>query len=221
MGENEPIIRMCDKQNERVDATKFIGIYVDDKLNWKKQTGQIQSKLAKTLGILYRTRNFLDENTLKTLYNSLFLPYLNYCCEIWGNTLKTNLTQIELLHKKAIRIICNVSRYEHTTPLFERLKLLKFRDLVQWKTATLMHKVFRNQMPKNIQRYFKIKETKYPQRHVNKFTLKIHRTRIKALSLSIIGVKTWNALDSSTTNITSNDLFKRTVKQIIIGNYTG
>jgi len=80
MGENEPLIRMCDTQIERVDATKFIGIYVDDKLNWKKQTGQIQSKLAKTLGILYRTRNFLDENTLKTLYNSLFLPYLNYCC---------------------------------------------------------------------------------------------------------------------------------------------
>jgi hypothetical protein len=216
----EHTISMCNTNIERVDACKFLGVHVDDKLNWKKQICQIQAKLSKTLGILYRTRNLLEENTLKTLYNSLFLPYLNYCCEIWGNTLKTNLRPIELLQKKALRIICNASRYECTTPLFERLNLLKFKDLVKWKTASVMQKVFLEQMPKKIQQYFEIKKTKYPRRHLNKFTLNPHRTRLKSLSLSVIGVQTWNKLDFNTTTLNSNALFKFELKQLLIANYS-
>ena len=33
------------------------------------------------------------------LYCSLFLPYLTYCIEIWGNTYPTNINGIVLLHK--------------------------------------------------------------------------------------------------------------------------
>jgi len=217
---NEHTISMCNTDIARVDACKFLGVYIDDKLNWTKQSSQIQTKLSKTLGILYRTRNLLDETTLKTLYNSLFLPYLNYCCEIWGNTLKTNLRPIELLQRKSLRLISNVSRYECTTPLFARFNLLKFKDLVKWKTATVMQKVFLGQMPKKIQQYFTIKKTKYPRRQLNKFTLNLHRTRLKSLSLAVIGVKTWNDIDFSSTTLNSNALFKLKLKQLLIANYS-
>ena len=216
----EHTITMSNTKIERVDSCKFLGVYVDDKLNWKKQICQVQTKLARTLGILYRTSKLLDETTLKTLYNSLFLPYLNYCCEIWGNTLKTYLRPIELLQKKAIRIVCNVGRYENTTPLFARLSLLKFKDLVKWKTATIMHKVFLKQMPKQIQQYFEIKKTKYPQRHLNKFTLNLHRTRLKSFALSVIGVKTWNEIDYSIQTLKSHVLFKLKLKQLLIEKYS-
>jgi len=212
---DEPSINMCDTKIDRVVACTLLGIFVDEKLNWKKQIDHIQTKLAKTLGIMYRARAVLDEISLKTLYNSLFLPYLNYCSEIWGNTFKTNLRQIVTLQKKAIRIICNIEKYEHTTPLFKRLNILKFHDLVKLNTASTMYKIFHNQMPENIQKFFELKKYKYPQRQLNNFTTILYRTKRRSQSLTVIGVKIWNELGNEVKSIASIVLFKRKMKQIL------
>jgi hypothetical protein len=93
-------ITMCGTTIERVNVCKFLGIYVDEKLNWKKQIEHTRNKLARTLGIMYRTSYLFDEYTRKIMYNTLFVPHLNYCSEIWGNTYKTNLQQVNINRRK-------------------------------------------------------------------------------------------------------------------------
>jgi len=174
---------MCGTAIEKVNVSKFLGIYVNEKLNWKDQIEHTRTKLAKTLGIMHRTRYLFDEPTRKNLYNTLFLPHLNYCSEIWGNTSKTNLQNIVLQQKKALRIICNVKRAEATTPLFKRLNILKFTDLVRFRTAILMQKLFLKQMPHNNLKLFNIKNPKYPQRRPNQFQRIAHRTCLRSFNL--------------------------------------
>ena len=94
---------------ENVQVSKFLGLYVDDRLNWKQHIDYVQTKLSKTTAIMNKMRNLLHENALRTLYSSLFLPHLNYCSAIWGNTYKSNLRKITVLQKKAIRITCKVA----------------------------------------------------------------------------------------------------------------
>ena len=53
----------------------------------------------------------------------LFLPYISYWCEVWGNAYKTTMDCIYLLQQKAVRIVCNVG--EHTNKLFFDLYVLK------------------------------------------------------------------------------------------------
>ena len=36
------------------------------------------------------------------IYNTLILPYINYCNIVWGNCHKTKLNHILLLQKKAV-----------------------------------------------------------------------------------------------------------------------
>ena len=67
--------------------TKFLGVILDEHLTWNNHIEQ--SKLNKTIGIVYRARNRLDPNILKLLYISLVYPYLSYCILIWGHTHKT------------------------------------------------------------------------------------------------------------------------------------
>ena len=38
----------------RVHVTKFLGIYIDDKLNWKYHINTVRSKLSKVAAIIYR-----------------------------------------------------------------------------------------------------------------------------------------------------------------------
>lgn len=103
---------------ERVYENKFLGVIIDHKICWKPQINYVKAKLAKSILILVKSRHILDHKSLHTLYNTLILPYLSYCVEIWGNTYKTNLQPLCTLQKKAIRIINNTGHLEHTNLLF-------------------------------------------------------------------------------------------------------
>ena len=79
---------------EEVNYTKFLGVLIDNKLNWQMQIQNVQRKVSKSVSILYRVKYLLDTNALLMIYNSLILPYLNYCVEVWGNTYPTHCQQI-------------------------------------------------------------------------------------------------------------------------------
>ena len=76
------------------------------------------------------------------LYNSLFIPYLAYCAEVWGNTYKAHLNPLFLKQKKAIRIVNKVKYLEHTDALFKILNTLPLLSLIKRKTAIFMYKIY-------------------------------------------------------------------------------
>ena len=76
---------------------KVFEVIIDKKLNWKVHIKYVATKSSKYIAIVFRTQMLLDKNSLHTLYRSLFLPYINYCAEIRGNTFKTDFRPIILL----------------------------------------------------------------------------------------------------------------------------
>ena len=80
--------------------TKFLGIIIDHKLNWSDHISYIKNKISISIGIINKTRNLLDKNTLINLYFTFIYPYLIYCIDIWGNTNDTHLNPIILFIKK-------------------------------------------------------------------------------------------------------------------------
>ena len=88
---------------------------------------------SRVVGIIYRARHILGTENLLTLYYSLFLSILTYCCEIWGITYTSTIHCIALLQKRVIRIISGVNRQCHTNILFCRYRVLKSQDIVDLK----------------------------------------------------------------------------------------
>ena len=80
-----------DTNIEMVYVNTFLGVLIDLKLKWKEHIKMITSKLSKTIAIMNRTTYILDKNARLILYYSLFLPYVSHCCEVWGNTYKSNI----------------------------------------------------------------------------------------------------------------------------------
>ena len=111
-------LHIGDKEIEEVFVTKFWGVLMDNKLNWKEHICMIKSKLAKSNVIIYRASKYLDTFSLKMLYCSLFMPYLSYCTEIWGKIYITYINSLYLLQKKVVRTMSKVGRLEHTNALF-------------------------------------------------------------------------------------------------------
>uniref|UniRef100_A0A0E9TS32 Uncharacterized protein n=1 Tax=Anguilla anguilla TaxID=7936 RepID=A0A0E9TS32_ANGAN len=46
--------------------------------------------MSKTIAILYKTKDILNQKSLYILYCSPIVPYITYCVEVWGNTYKTS-----------------------------------------------------------------------------------------------------------------------------------
>ena len=119
------------------------------------------------------------------LYCSLFLPYINYCSEIWGNTYATNVECITVLQKRVVLLVCGARRLDHTNPLFKELGILKFVDLVKFKTSIIMFKVYHNELPDSLQKMFNLYDTR------QQYTFSVHRahTNVKSMCISIYGMK--------------------------------
>ena len=67
---------------ERVYESKFLGVVLDHKLCWKPHIKCLCMKMARSIGILSKSRYILNQNTLHTLYCTLILPYMLYYVEV-------------------------------------------------------------------------------------------------------------------------------------------
>ena len=55
---------------------KYLGIKIDENLNWKQQISDIAIELIKANGILSKLRDFIDRKTLKSIYHTIFESHL-------------------------------------------------------------------------------------------------------------------------------------------------
>lgn len=74
---------------ERAHEIKFLGITIDEHLTWKSHIDNIKVKVSQIIGVLHKVKDSLNKNALFLLYNSLIVPYLTYCIEVWGSACKT------------------------------------------------------------------------------------------------------------------------------------
>ena len=63
---------------ERKSSIKFLGVMLDEHISWNDHVRTVENKIAKNIGLLYRVSQFLDEDSLKTVYFSYIHSYLNY-----------------------------------------------------------------------------------------------------------------------------------------------
>lgn len=197
----------------RVAEIKFLGVMLDTKLTWKPHLEYIQTKVSKCIGILNRVKYLLKEASLLMLYTSLIMPYLTYCCEVWGTAYSSVTERLYLLQKKAIRIISHKGKREHTNPLFIKLKIMKLKDLIDFKIIPTMWRIKNKLLPEHICNKLTL-ITDPKSRRKGNFCVVYARTGMRRRGVLFSGVSLWNSLDktlkfSKTINQLKN-MFKKT-----------
>ena len=131
----------------KVKHTKFLGVFIDEKLNWKKHISHISGKISRGMGVLRKVRTVLPASSLKTLYHSMIYPYYTYCNYVWGNSCFETLKPIYYKQKDCVRIITMSKRREHTEPLFKKLNLLQLYDINKYMYCKFMYSWHHNELP--------------------------------------------------------------------------
>ena len=73
-----PFLKMDNIVIERENATKFLGVLIDENLSWKQHINEASGKISKSIGILYKSRGIVKQPLLKQLYFSFIHCHMNY-----------------------------------------------------------------------------------------------------------------------------------------------
>ena len=178
-------------------------------------------KVSRAVGAICRIKDKVDISVLLLIYNSLILPHLTYCCEIWGNTYDKRLNPLIKLQKRAIKIMCGLKWRESSSKWFEKLRVLKFVDLIKYQTCIHMFKANCCSLPINVQNMFnKSCEThNYNTRNKNNFHVKSVHSEKRKMSVNITGVSLWNELPKQLKESRTINVFKNKLKRQILTGY--
>lgn len=123
-----------------VDTFKFLGITLDNQLNWDEHINIVSKKLSSIIFIMKQLEKFGNTQLLITTYHGLFESYLRYGVTVWGNSSTNNMNKLLKLQKKAIRIIANIKSPESCRKYFKALDILTFPSIYIYKTIMALIK---------------------------------------------------------------------------------
>ena len=214
---NDITIRIRTITIDRVKHTKFLGILIDEKLNWKAHINYISKKLSKSSGILLKARKLLPNQCLKTLYYTFAYPYLTYCIHVWGSACVTNLDPIIKIQKRLVRIISNSRFREPTCPIFKRLGLLKLHGIFSFSLATFIFRLRHEDLPPLYDSMFTLNSDihDYPTRQNDDYHVPYWRLDIRNRSPSVQAALMWNEIPLSIKKCKSLSSFKHHLKRYL------
>ena len=141
----QEILRIHDKGTET--SFKLVGVHLDQHLNFKIHIDKIYAKVASSLALLRRSKVFLPFNVKKLIYNALIKSHFDYCISIWGSAQPTTIKKLEIIQKKALRIVASSTYNAHTDPIFAQLGQLKLPHLHELSCAKTASAILENTAP--------------------------------------------------------------------------
>ena len=67
-----PTSKINNHDIERINTMKFLGVLLDDNLSWKEQVKDLENKVSKNIGLMYRTKPFLDKKSFVSIVLLLY-----------------------------------------------------------------------------------------------------------------------------------------------------
>ena len=227
---------------------KYLGIVMDCHLNWKQHITLVSQKIGRGIGIMYRLRHYINPQTLKSIYYSLIYSHLVYAIQVWGTASENELKKILTLQKKAVRMMLNKDRYPQlpgrrnpSNPLFNKLGILKVKDVFRLQLSCFIFDHLSGLTPNNFKSWFKLRHTvhSYSTTSTTNITMNtnfdvdsisntnILQTQYSNLStyggrsIKVVGpLLLWNSLPENIRSTVSCNLFKVQLKKFFHDSYT-
>ena len=139
-------LKLNGKKLVQTSSVKYLGIKIDSNLNWKEQQNSIAIKINKATAILSKMRHYVNHNTLKMVYYSIFESHTNYANIVWGQNIDSS-NRLFLIQKKVLRIMHFTDRISHSDPLFSASNIIKIYDKVSIDNCVFISKSLSNDLP--------------------------------------------------------------------------
>ena len=221
---NNVIINFNDTPINRVDCCKYLGVYLDENLNWERHISHVFNKLKCFVGIFYKIRNKVPHDILRYMYFAFIHPHILYGIEIYANTTATKLDPLIKLNNKILRILQFKTLLTRNDDLYKKYNSLSIPVLFQFQCLNFIHKIkyFPSLMPPVFKKY--VVENCNIHCHDTRSCTDLHRFQnnfnVGHKSLKVKGAQLWNTLPQHLKERSTINKFKKELRFYLI-NFSG
>ena len=142
---------------------------------------------------------FIHISSYRIIKTIILVTTFLYGCIVWGQIGSPLRSRICNLQNKALRIMCFAKLFDKTKPLFVKLNLLQFSDVVLLENILLSHAFVSKSLPVSFNDFFSLTNIvhRYETRRTANVFFKVkmvNTTRFGLNSIKSLCVKSWNSL---------------------------
>ena len=99
-------IEVDNVSSSQVECTRFLGIWIDDKLSWQSHFEKTIVKLKQNLNLLKVSKKFLNVHAKCLIYFAHIQSHILYCLSTWGcMLLNTQIAKLQQLQESCVKLI--------------------------------------------------------------------------------------------------------------------
>ena len=210
-------IKIGDTEILRVKHAKYLGLELDEKMNFLPQFNSLVKKLKVAINSLICTKDILNFKAKKMLYYALFDSHLQYGVVCYFDKLdKRQMGVLKKLQKKAVRLIFRAPINSHTNNLFHYSKIVPIEKGYHFESVKLIYKnknvLYRDKQPEAIRKLIENDTDNRQTRNTDDYyKLKIKSGYKKGQVFYNI-ISEWNKADKELKDCGNINVLKKTIK---------
>ena len=142
-----PPVQINGSQIQQAAEAKYLGIYLDRRLTWRKHIFTKRKALGLQLRKMFwffNRKSKLSVTNKLLLYHSILKPIWTYGIQLWGTAANSNLEILQRFQSKVLRSIVNAAWYITNAQLHRELQVKTIKEEIkakahQYKSRILNH----------------------------------------------------------------------------------
>ena len=144
-----PDFEVEDQKLCRVQKTKYLGVIIEESMNWEEQLKTVKRKIKNGLGAMFKLKNIPSQKQLATVYRALNEGHVRYCTVTWGSLSNSKLEPLQRLQNRAHRLI-ECARYKDGW----ECDWLNVRNLLRYERLIATYKINNGLCPEILKNKF-------------------------------------------------------------------
>jgi len=206
----DPVVSISGRVLQRVKESKFLGIWLDEKLSFAQHIGTLCKSVSQVVGMLNRFSSSVPCATKVSIYYSLIFSRISYGIVVWGFGSAVLLDKLDRIIGKAHKIV----NYSIPTQMLTS-KLFNVRSTHKYFTAVKFYKSVRLDFHRYFSEIFHALRpshnygTRFSELNYN--VPQYSKTKCNK-SFAYQSISVWNSLSDSVKQCNTLSLFKKRLK---------
>ena len=182
---------------EVVSETIFLGLNINEHLNWKSHMQDLQKEFRKRTAIISKVKRQLNSSALLKIYQSLILGKIRYCISAWCFGNKTTLNALQRTCNNFIRMIFGLRRRDSIKNIMKINRIPTINQMLVKELSTIMHKYYNNNLPPSLHSLFPKVTHRMTTRSGNEAARNSFKTTLSQQTITYRATHLWNLLPNS------------------------
>lgn len=206
-------VKMDNSIIERVMQIKYLGVIIDDCLNFNEHVLYVCKKVNKKISLLWRIGKWIDGCVRCQIYKTIITPHFEYCSTVLYNINETSYRELQLCQNRAMRAIIRCNIFTPIRVMLDTLQFLNVRERIQVNVYVFIWNMIRGVVPEYLTGKLRLRNEihNYNIRYNTHFHVEMRRTVNAQRDLFCNGLNMYNKLPEAIKNVNNVKSFRRHV----------